>query len=117
MAISIGTIRSIGRCNDLEFVPDDRQTLVKTFGSTGTPSVTVEDQGYCANGEVISFSAVFSATDYATLKSYWSARTLVTVVLEDGTTISNARIVIRRVQYYDKLMPQYKLVNIEVWRV
>ena len=115
--ITIGSIHSIGKANDLEHTPDDRQTLVKTFTTTGTPSVTVEDQGYCANGEVISFSAVFSATDYATLVSYWSARSLVTVVLEDGTTISNARIVIRRTQYYDKLMPQYKLVNIEVWRV
>lgn len=114
--IQIGTIHSIGRTKDTEFTPDDRQTLLKTFGSTGTASVTVEDYGTVADGEVISLTATFSATDYNTLKGYWSNRTHVTVTLEDGTTIQNARIVIRRVQYYDPLMTSYKQVQLEVWK-
>lgn len=116
MAIKItynnATISSIGRADDVDYTPDDRQELVKIIGG-----VTVEDYGVCADGEVISLSAVFSDADYATLKTYWSGRTLVTVELEDGTIINNARVVIRRTTYYDALLPRYKKVQLEVWRV
>ena len=115
--VQIGTIKSIGRSDGLEFTPDDRQQLVKTFNSSGNSTVTVEDYGVVANGEVISFSAVFSATDYSTLLGYWTNRTLVTVVLDDGTTISNARVVVKSVKYYDDLLNQYKTVTLEVWRI
>ena len=121
MAIRItyngNTISSIGKTEDLEFTPDDRQEIIKTVTSSGTASVTVEDYGVVANGEVISLSAVFSSADYNTLKTYWSARNRVNVVLDDGTTINNARLVIRGTKYYDNLMPQYKTVNLEVWKV
>lgn len=117
MAIRItynnNTIQSIGKTKDLEIMPDDRQTLVKTIGG----GVTVEDYGVCANGEVISLNAVFDATAYNTLTNYWSNRTLVNVVLDDGTIINNARIVIKSVKYYDELLNRYKTVSLEVWRV
>lgn len=117
MAISIGSIKSIGKTDGLQIVPDDRQELVKTVTSAGVASVAVEDNGVVDNGEVVSCSAVFSASDYLTLRGYWSNRTRVTVILDDGTTISNARIVIRNVQYYDNLLNSYKTVTLEVWRV
>lgn len=117
MAIKIGTIQSIGSSQNLERIPDDRQTLVKTVTNNGTPSVTVEDYGVVANGEVISCSAVFSATDYTTLLGYWTNRTQVRVELDDGTVITNARIVLRRSSYYDNLINSYKTVQLEVWRV
>lgn len=121
MAISItynnATIRSIGSTQNLERVPDDRQQMVKTVNNSGVPGVTVEDYGVIADGEVISCSAVFSAADYTTLLGYWSARNRVAVTLDDGTTISNARIVVRRSTYYDNLLNGYKTVQLEVWRV
>lgn len=117
MSIQIGTIKSIGRTEGLEITPDDRQELVKTVNSTGTETVTVEDYGVVADGEVISLEATFLPADYNTLRNYWTNRTPVTVILDDGTTnINNARIVIRRIQYYDKLMPTRKTVQLEVWR-
>lgn len=117
MDISIGTVKSIGRAENLQYIPDDRQELVKTVTSAGASSVAVEDAGYVADGQVISLSAVFSDADFNTLSGYWTARTLVTVVLEDGTPISNARIVIKGYQYYDRLINDYKLVNLEIWKV
>lgn len=117
MAINIGTVKSIGKTEGLQIIPDDRQELVKTVTSAGASSVAVEDAGYVADGQVISLSAVFSDADFNTLSGYWTARTLVTVVLDDGTTISNARIVIKGYQYYDKLINTYKLVNLEIWKV
>ena len=117
MAIKIGAIESIGSTNNLERIPDDRQTLVKTVTNNGTPSVTVEDYGVVANGEIISCNAVFSASDYTTLLGYWSNRTQVRVELDDGTVIANARVVIRRSSYYDNLLNAYKTVQLEIWRV
>lgn len=121
MAISItynnNTIKSIGSTQNLERVPDDRMQLVKTVTNAGVPSVTVEDYGVVDNGEIISCSAVFSSADYSTLLSWWSARNRVNVTLDDGTTISNGRIVVRRSSYYDNLLNGYKTVQLEVWRV
>lgn len=107
------TIKSIGRTTDVEIVPDDRQEIVKTIGG-----VVVEDYGVIANGEIISLSAVFSENDYNnTLLNYWSNRTKVTVTLDDGTIINNARIVIRRTQFANEVLNQYKKVYLEVWKV
>ena len=117
MTYNGNTISSIGKTEDLEFTPDDRQEIVKTVTNTGTASVTVEDYGVVANGGVISLSAVFSNADYNALKTWWSARNKVNVVLDDGTTISSARIVVKGTRYYDGMLPQYKTVNLEVWRV
>lgn len=110
--VQIGNIKSIGRTDGLDIAPDDRQELVKIIGG-----VTVEDYGVVADGEVISFSAVFAATDYETLRGYWSSRTLVRVVLDDGKVIDNARVVVRRTTYADDLLNSYKKVQLEVWRV
>lgn len=116
MAIRItynnNTIQSIGKTKDLEIMPDDRQQIVKVVGG-----VAVEDYGVCADGEIISLSAVFDASTYSTLVGYWSNRTLVTVTLDDGTVINNARVVIKSVKYYDELLNRYKTVALEVWRV
>ena len=111
------TISSIEHADGFETTPDDRIELVKTVSSTGTGTVTVEDYGVVANGEIISLSAVFSATDYATLKTWWSGRTLCNVTFDDGTTMSNARILIRRTNYFDKMMSNYKKVDLEIWKV
>lgn len=117
MAINIGTIKSIGKTSNLQVIPDDRQELVKTVTSTGVSSVVVEDAGYVADGEVISLNATFSDTDFTTLKNYWINRTKVTVTLDDGTTINNARIVVKGYQYYDNLLSSFKSVNLEIWKI
>ena len=121
MGISItynnSTIQSLGHAENLEIIPDDRQQLVKTVTNAGVPSVTVEDYGVVSDGEIISLSAVFSASDYSTLLSWWSARNRVAITLEDGSTISNARIVVRRSSYYDNLLSPFKTVQLEIWRV
>lgn len=111
------TIKSIGYSKNLEIIPDDRQEIIKTVTSSGTPSVAVVDYGVVDDGQIISFAAVFSSLDYDTLVYYWSHRTKVTVRLDDGTIVNNARLVIKRTQYYDDLINNFKLVQLEVWRV
>lgn len=110
-------IKSIGRSEDVETTPDDRIELVKTVNNTGAGGVVVEDYGVIANGEKITLSCVFSASDYATLKTIWSNRTLVKITLDDGRIINNGRVLIRRASYYDNVLNQYKKVGLEIWLV
>ena len=112
MAIRIGNIKSIGNAENLSIIPDDRQTLVKVVGG-----VIVEDYGVVNNGEVISLSAVFSASDYSALLLLWRNRTLVNVILDDGTPINNARIVIKSTTYWNSIISSYKKVAFEIWRI
>lgn len=115
--VTIGTIHSVGHADNYTSTPDDRQTLVKTVTSTGAGSVTVEDYGVVDDGEIVSFTAVFSAADYSALVAIWKARTLSTVTFDDGTVWSNARVVIKGVSYFDSKLARYKKVQLEVWRV
>lgn len=110
--IIIGSVSSVGHPDEWSLIPDDRQTLVPIIGG----GVTVEDYGRCVNGDRYSATATFSSTDYNTLVSYWNNRTLVNVIEEDGTVHSNCRIVIKSVRY-PRLIPQYKIVQFEVWAV
>lgn len=111
MSIRIGSISSVGHAENFAIVPDDRQSLVKVIGG-----VVVEDYGVCADGEIFSLTANFSASDYLTLLNYWTNRTLVNVVFDDGRTVNNARIVIRGISYFDNIQNQYKKVQFEVWK-
>lgn len=110
--IQIGNIKSVGHAENFNISPDDRQTLVQVVGG-----VTVEDYGVVDNGEVISLVATFSAADYAALVTVWKNRTLLTVTLDDGTVINNARIVLRNITYANTQMTGYKRVTMEVWRI
>lgn len=111
MSIRIGSISSVGHAENFSIVPDDRQSLVKVIDG-----VAVEDYGVCSDGEIFSLTAIFSASDYSTLLNYWTNRTHVTVVFDDGRTVNNARIVIRGVSYFDNIQNQFKRVQMEVWK-
>lgn len=117
MAISlykdgVGTVRSLGKTKDYELIPDDRQELVQTIGGA-----VVEDYGVVEAGDVVRFSATFSAADYVTLRNFWRNRTKVLATLDDGTEINDARVVIKRVQYADDMFNSYKTVELELWRI
>lgn len=105
------TIKAVSH-DDVEYAPDDRQSIVQIIGG-----VTVEDYGCIDDGEVVSCECVFSASDWATISDYWKNRTRVTVTLPDSSTISNARLVVKRIQYAEKVFPQYKKVQLEIWRI
>lgn len=114
--IQIGTIKSIGRADDHNVRYDDRQQLVQVVTNTGAADVVVEDYGVVDNGEVISCSAVFDSDSYDALVLLWKNRTLSSITLEDGTTFTG-RVVIKGTTYYDKIMPMYKKVTLEFWRI
>lgn len=107
----INTIQSIGHVEDFTINPDDRAELVQIIDG-----VTITDGGRYPAGDKYSMTAVFSQADYQKLVNIWNTRDIVDVEFEDGTTLQYAFMLIRSVQYYDKLMPNYKKIQLEFWK-
>ena len=117
MSVQIGSVKSIGKTQNYSYNPDDRQELVPVIGG----AVAVDGWGGTRSntGDTVQFTATFSAADATTLVGYWNSRTLQNVTLEDGTTISSARVIVRRISYPDALAhrSKYAILDLEIWRV
>lgn len=115
MAISIGTAVSINggvnglRTNDWTVTPDDRQTQIPIVGG-----VHVEDEGIIVAGEKISCTRVFDSTNWATVKGYWTSRTKVSVIGENGETYTNRRVVVKSYTPVDRFYSKV-IATIEFW--
>lgn len=111
IVINIGTAHSFKKPDSWENTPDDRQQIIKIIGG-----VHIEDNGLIASGEVISCQAVFDSANWAIVKGYWIARTLVAVTDHAGNNLGNKRVVVKKYGYVDKF-PKYYTVNLEFWAV
>lgn len=117
MSVSIGGYKSIGKTENLTITPDDRQELVQLVG--GAVAIDGWEGARLTDGDVTGCTAMFTAADGAQVISLWNSRTLSTVVLENGETISSARVVVRRISYPDALAfrSKYVILDLEFWRV
>lgn len=106
---------SVGKGKDYNYELDDRQQLVKTVN--GAVAIDGWDGSRADYGDVVSVSAVFANADAEIVKGYWSNRTLVTVVLDNNETISNARIIVKNIKFPDLFEKKYQELNLEIWRV
>lgn len=104
---------------DAKITPDDRQELVKTLSYVDgefVPSTVVVDSGYNESGEVTSYTGVkLKTAGWSTIKGYWTARTLVTVVGIDGVSRNSCRVVVKswsENKYFDSVT-----ADIEIWRI
>lgn len=113
--IQIGAAKSIGHGEDYNFEPDDRQELVKTV--SGAVAIDPWEGTKRDAGDVIQVTALFDSANDALVTGYWANRTRVTVVLDDGSTITNARIIVRRIQMVEQFYRTHKRLTIEIWRV
>lgn len=113
--VQIGSIKSIGHATDYSYNLDDRQELVKTVGG----AVAVDPWGgtRISDGDIVSFSAIFTSSDASTVQGYWSNRTRQNVTLDDGTTITNGRIIVRQITLLEGFWSGYKKLGLEVWKV
>ena len=96
--------------DDNTITPDDRQELVKVFGS-----VVVQDYGHIEAGDTISWKLQFNKTNWELVKSYWHNRVIVNVQDEAGK-IFQARIVVKSYSRVNRF-PDYINANIELWRI
>lgn len=113
--VQIGTIRSVGHAENYNYEFDDRQEIVKTVKG----AVVVDPWGgsKVADGDVVSFAATFSTANANTIRGWWASRTKQTVVLDDGATIVNARIVVRGIEPVVLFWKKYVKLRLEIWRV
>lgn len=113
--IQIGTVKSIGKAENYGFEFDDRQELVKTVN--GAVVVDGWDGNRVANGDAVTCTALFTTADATTIRSWWASRTKKNVTLDDNSTISNARIIVRGIEFVRLFEKKYCKLNLEFWRV
>ena len=105
------TLTSIGRSEDYTIQPDDRIELVQTING-----VTIADGGRYAAGDRYLVSVVVDNATYNKIKTVWATRETVDVSFDDGSTVTNVIVLVKSISYYDKLMPQYKKLSLEIWK-
>jgi|SRR5574344_510540 hypothetical protein len=112
MAIKIGTASTLGHPDGWSCIPDYRSTQIKTLDS---PYVAVVGDGHKSQGDAYSFSAVFAKADFDTIGGYFDNNTLVDVVMENGTTLSSRRIIIKSWSPVKSFETGYVQASIELW--
>ena len=113
--IQIGTVKSIGKAENYGFEFDDRQELVKTVN--GAVVVDAWNGSRVAAGDVVTCTATFTVADATTVRGWWATRTKKNVTLDDNSTISNARILIRGIEFIKLFERKYCKLQLEFWRV
>lgn len=111
MAIKIGTAVSLDNPSGWSVQPDDRQVKHQIIDGDG---VIVVDNGRFSAGDVYSFTVTFNAENWAIVKGYWEARTLVDVIY-GGVTYASRRVLVGKIETPDKLFPNYYKVGISLW--
>lgn len=109
--IQIGAVKSMREPEGYSITPDDRQELVKCING----SVFPVDAGFCADGDVFSFTAIFSPNTWATLKGYWQGRNRVDVIDQNNVFTANMRVVVKKYEYASK--HNFWKITLELWRV
>ena len=113
--ITIGTVKSRGKGENYNFEFDDRQELVKTIN--GAVVVDPWNGSRVSDGDVVSVTAMFSVADATTIRGWWASRTKKNVTLDDGSTISNARIIVRKIEFVTLYETRYVKLGLEFWKV
>ena len=117
MSIRIGSVYSIGKTENFSVNPDDRQELVQLVDG----AVCIDGWGGTRNsdGDIVSLTATFTKSDAEIVIALWSGRVLTSVALENGETIANARVIVRRINYTENVdwRNKYTILDLEIWRV
>lgn len=105
------TLTSIGRSEEYTIQPDDRIELVQTING-----VTIADGGRYTAGDRYTVTVVVDNATYNKIKTIWATRETVDVRFDDNSTVTNVIVLVRSIAYYDKLMPEYKKLSLEIWK-
>lgn len=117
--IQIGTapdcVKSTGKGENYGFEFDDRQELVKTIH--GAVVVDPWNGSRVASGDVVTVTAMFDMASATTVRGWWADRSKHNVTLDDGSTIPNARIIVRRIEFINMYETRFCKLGLEFWRV
>jgi len=112
MATKIGDVTSIGKSENLSVVLDDRLTKLQLCEE---PWNAIVDNGRHENGDSYTLTAVFTVADFATLIGYRGV--LVPVTFDDGTILTECRVLVRSYKPTKDFETLYKDVSLEIWRL
>lgn len=113
MVINIGAAKSFKTPDSWDSTPDDRQEKIEIVGG-----VHVEDLGVVDAGETVTCQAIFDASNWETIKGYWTDRTMVSVTDPAGNALGSRRVVVKGFGYTGiKKKPKFYNVKLELWRV
>ena len=80
--------------------------------------VCVDDCGYIEQGDTLSYTAVFKASEFAKLKTMFANRTKIRFTNEAGIIYNNVRVVIKSYKSYEpKFYPDMVSATFEIWMV
>ena len=92
---------------------DDRQEKIEIIDG-----VCVDDCGYIEQGDVLTFTAVFTATEFQKVKSFFVNRTKITFTDETGTIYNNVRVILKSYKAYNaQFYPDMVSADFEIWMV
>ena len=110
--VAIAGIKSLGKVDDFQFIPDDRQKQVEVMDGT-----VVQDFGHNSQGDKMSFQAVFRIADFDRVYAIWENRTLVDFQDVAGRKWEGCRILIKTWQYVGNIEKKAVKASFEIWRV
>ena len=105
------TVYSLNNPSAETITPDDRQQTIEVIGG-----VVVQDFGHVAAGDKISWTLQFTATAWTTIKAWWAARNMVTVVDAAGET-HVVRLVVKSYSHVPMFEAKAVSVQLELWYV
>ena len=105
------TVYSLNNPSNETFTPDDRQQTIEVIGG-----VVVQDFGHVSAGDKISWTLQFDSSAWATIKTWWNARNMVTVTDAAGNA-HTVRIVVKSYSYVPYFESKAVNVTLELWYV
>ena len=111
MKIKINNIESFRSPESGSFTVDDRIEKIQLINGN-----CVQDYGHIDSGDQFTVTAIFKKSDFESIVSLWTNRTLVTYTDDGGTIWQGIRIVLRSYQYVARF-PNYVQLTMELWRV
>ena len=92
---------------------DDRQEKIEIIAG-----VCVDDCGYIEQGDVLTYTAIFTAENFAKVKSFFANRTKIKFTNESGIIYNNVRVVIKSYKAYNaQYYPDMISADFEIWMV
>ena len=92
---------------------DDRQEKIEIIDG-----VCVDDCGYIEQGDVLTYTAVFTSTEFQKVKNFFAQRTKITFTNESGIIYNNVRVVIKSYKAYNaQYYPDMISADFEIWMV
>lgn len=110
--VKCGTFSSLGKVENYQVKPDDRQTKVQVLDGD-----VVQDMGCFDEGLTFSFSTTFRKNEFDGIYDLWKNRTRFTFVDPAGKEWKNCRLLLKSWMPLEQFEQTAYKVTCEIWTV